>query len=58
MSEKYLKMVWGDPDAKVEEEKQAEAYGNLTEEESASRGEAEIIEDDADNGENGTGGAV
>jgi SPP1 family phage portal protein len=58
MSDKYLKMVWGDPDAKAEEEKQAEADGNLTEEENASKGEAEIVEDDADNGENETGGAA
>ena len=47
MSEKYIKMVWGDPD-KVDEEEQA---GN-------GQGEAQIIEDDADNGENETGGAV
>lgn len=58
MSEKYLKMIWGDPDAKAEEEKQEMATGNLSEEERASSGEAEIIEDDADNGENDTGGAV
>ena len=32
--------------------------GNLTEEENASKGEAEIVEDDADNGENETGGAA
>ena len=58
MSEKWLKMVWGDPDAKAEEEEQAKEDGNLTEEENASKGEAEIVEDDADNGENETGGAA
>ena len=47
MSEKYIKMVWGDPD-KVDEQEQA---GN-------GQGEAEIVEEDADNGENETGGAV
>lgn len=47
MSEKYLKMIWGDPD-KVDE---AEAQGN-------GKGEAEIIEDDRDNGDSPTGGDV
>lgn len=47
MSEKYLKMVWGDPD-KVDE----------TEEQTDGQGEAEIVENDADNGEDETGGAV
>jgi len=58
MSEKWLKMVWGDPDEKTKEVKQADTTGNLEEEEQASQGEAEIIEEDADNGENDTGGAV
>ena len=40
MSEKYLKLIWGDPDKKVEEEE----HGNPD-------GEAEIIESDNDNGE-------
>ena len=58
MSEKYLKMVWGDPDAKAEEEQQADQTGNLQEEEQASEGEADIVEEDRNNGENETGGAV
>lgn len=58
MSEKWLKMVWGDPDKKAKEVQQADATGNLEEEEKASQGEAEIIEEDRDNGENETGGAV
>ena len=47
MSEQYIKMVWGDP-AKVVEAEQT----------NGGQGEAEIIESDADNGENETGGAV
>ena len=47
MSEKYLKMVWGNPDA-VDKAEQTDG----------GTGEAEIIESDADNGENATGGAV
>ena len=58
MSEKWLKMIWGDPEAKAQEEQQADQNGDLQEEEQASAGEAEIVEDDADNGENETGGAV
>ena len=58
LSEKWLKMVWGDPDAKAEEEEQAKDSGNLKDEEEASEGEAKIVEDDADNGENETGGAA
>lgn len=58
MSEKWIKMVWGDPDEKAKEEKQADESGDLNAEEKASEGEATIIEDDADNGENETGGAV
>ena len=58
MSEKWIKMVWGDPDEKAKEEKQADESGNLQEEEQASDGEAEIIEEDNFNGENETGGAV
>ena len=47
MSEKYLKMVWGDPDAADK----AEAKTN-------GQGEAEIIESDNNNGENASGGSV
>ena len=46
-SDKYLKMVWGDPD-KVDQ----------VEEQTNGQGEAEIIESDSDNGENPTGGDV
>ena len=58
MSEKWLEMIWGNPDKKAEELKQAENTGNLQEEEQASSGEAKIVESDNDNGENDTGGAV
>lgn len=44
MSEKYIKMIWGDPD-------KADTQTN-------GQGEAEIVEADAFNGENDTGGAV
>ena len=44
MSEKYLKMIWGDPD-KADE---AELQGN-------GQGEAVVIEDDRDNGDAGGG---
>jgi SPP1 family phage portal protein len=47
MSDKYLKMVWGDPD-KVDE----------VEQQTNGQGEAEIIKRDSDNGENETGGSV
>ena len=47
MSEKYLKMVWGDPD-KVDQ----------VEEQNDGQGEAEIVEEDRNNGENETGGVV
>ena len=47
MSEKYLKMIWGDPD-KVDEEEQ---QGN-------GQGEAIIVEEDRNNGMNETGGSV
>jgi SPP1 family phage portal protein len=47
MSEKYLKMIWGDPD-KVDKEYE---QGN-------GQGEADIVESDNFNGENDTGGAV
>lgn len=47
MSEKYLKMIWGDPDKVDEEEQQTDGQG-----------EAEIIESDSFNGENETGGSV
>lgn len=46
MSEKYLKMIWGDPDKAVE-----------VEEEGNGRGEAEIIEEDNNNGEDAFGNA-
>ena len=45
MSEKYLKLIWGDPDAAIK----AEEAGN-------GQGEAVIIEEDNNNGENATGG--
>ena len=47
MSEKYLKLIWGDPDAAIKAEKQSNGQG-----------EAVVIEDDHNNGENETGGAV
>ena len=47
MSEKYIEMIWGNPTKAVE----AEDKGN-------GQGEADIIEDDHNNGENETGGAV
>lgn len=47
MSEKYIEMVWGNPD-KVDQAEQTDG----------GQGEAEIIERSADNGENETGGAV
>lgn len=53
MSEKYIKMIWGDPD-KVDE---AESTGNVVKK-TAAEGEAEIVETDADNGEDAIGGAV
>lgn len=47
MSEKWLEMIWGNPEKKAEEVVQADKTGNLAEEEKASRGEAKIIESDA-----------
>ena len=47
MSEKYMKMVWGDPD-KADE----------VEENTNGQGEAQIIESDNNNGENVMGGSV
>ena len=47
MSEKYIKMVWGDPDKVDEKEEQTDGEG-----------EAEIVEEDNDNGDNETGGSV
>ena len=47
MSEAYLKMIWGDP-TKVDQTEQA----------NGGQGEAQIVERDADNGENDTGGSV
>lgn len=46
MSEPYLKLVWGDPDAAIE----AEEAGN-------GEGEAVVIEEDNNNGENAEGNA-
>lgn len=53
MSEKYLKLIWGDPD-KVDN---AESTGNA-EEKATAEGEAEVIETDNFTGDNDTGGAV
>lgn len=53
MSEKYLTMIWGDPN-KVDK---AEETGNA-DEKTAADGEAEVIETDAFNGEDQIGGAV
>ena len=47
MSEKYIEMIWGNPN-KVDKAEQT----------NGGKGEAEIVEEDADNGENETGGAV
>ena len=47
MSEKWLEMIWGNPEQAVK----AEQTGN-------GQGEAEIIEEDRDNGMNEMGGAV
>lgn len=47
MSEKYIRMIWGDPD-KVDEAEQTDG----------GEGEATIVEDDRNNGENETGGSV
>ena len=53
MSEKYLRMIWGDPDAADK----AEQTGN-EQEKVAAEGEATVVEQDADNGEDDIGGAV
>ena len=47
MSEKWLEMIWGDPNKAVEAEQT-----------DGGKGEAQIEESDADNGETETGGAV
>ena len=47
MSEKWLEMIWGSPEKVVKAEQT-----------NGGQGEAEIIEEDRDNGENETGGAV
>lgn len=47
MSEKWLEMIWGNPNKVVEAEQT-----------NGGQGEAEIVESDNDNGENETGGAV
>ena len=49
MSEKYLKMIWGDPDEKVKAEEAGVDNGE---------GEARIEETDNFNGENEAGGSV
>jgi len=45
MSEKYLKLIWGDPDEAIRAEKEGDGQG-----------EAIVIEEDNNNGENATGG--
>lgn len=47
MSEKYIEMVWGNPEKVIEAEQT-----------NGGQGEAKIVESDNDNGENETGGAV
>ena len=47
MSEKWLEMIWGNPEKAVQAEQT-----------DGGQGEAEIVESDNDNGENETGGAV
>ena len=47
MSEKWLEMIWGNPEKVVQSEQT-----------DGGQGEAEIVESDNDNGENETGGAV
>lgn len=47
MSEKYIKMIWGDPE-KVDEQEQA----------TNGQGEADIVESDNSNGEDQSGGSV
>ena len=47
MSEKWLEMIWGNPDKVVKAEQT-----------DGGQGEAQIVESDNDNGENDTGGAV
>ena len=47
MSAKYIEMIWGDPTKAVEAEQT-----------NGGQGEAQIIEEDRNNGENDTGGAV
>lgn len=47
MSEKYIKMIWGDPDK-----------ADAVEQQTDGQGEAQIVEQNADNGEDTMGGAV
>ena len=47
MSEKYIRMIWGDPDK-----------ADKAEEQTTGQGEAKIIEQDNNNGENATGGDI
>ena len=47
MSEKWLEMIWGNPEKVVKAEQT-----------NGGQGESEIVEEDRDNGENETGGAV
>ena len=44
-SDKYLKLIWGDPDAAIKSEESGDGQG-----------EATVIEEDNNNGENSTGG--
>lgn len=59
MSEKWLKLIWGDPDKAEEDREAAAADPNLNPEqrEQTDEGEAVVIEEDNNNGENATGGA-
>ena len=47
MSEKWLEMIWGSPEKVVKAEQT-----------NGGQGESEIVEENSDNGENETGGAV
>ena len=47
MSERYITMIWGNPNK-----------ADKAEQKNGGNGEADIVEEDADNGENETGGAV
>lgn len=49
MSEKYIKMIWGDPNQVDKKEEEPQSSGT---------GESQIVEEDANNGEDDIGGAV